>query len=76
MGGEGNDVILLHKKGDRKNLSNYRPTSIAPIISKVYTKIVKKKRIFEKLDSNQPWEQTGFRKKKKKSTINHLFGIK
>lgn len=66
------EIILIHKKGDRKNLNNFRPISLASNLSKIFLKIVKE-RIFEKLDFNQANEQAGFRKKR--STVDQLFVI-
>ena len=43
------EITLLHKKGDRKDLNNYRPISLVSNISKIFFQIVKE-RIFEKLD--------------------------
>ena len=55
-------IILLHKKGDQKDLGNYRPISLLPIINKLFTKVITS-RIAEKLDIQQPREQAGFRKR-------------
>ena len=33
-------VIPLHKKGDRRDLDNYRPISIIPVVAKVFERII------------------------------------
>ena len=55
-------VVPLHKKDDVNNLSNYRPISILPILSKVLEKIIAKQ-LFCYLDSNSLLSKTqhGFR---------------
>ena len=65
-------VILLHKKGDRKNLKNYRPITLLPHMYKLFTKVVCN-RITKTLDENQSVEQAGFRKGF--STTDHLHTI-
>ena len=65
-------IILLHKKGDQKELGNYRPISLLPIIYKLFTKVITN-RIAKELDNQQPREQAGFRKGF--STIDHLHTI-
>ena len=53
-------IILLHKKGDVKDISNYRPISLLSHMSKLFTKVIKN-RIERQLDENQAREQAGFR---------------
>ena len=65
-------IILLHKKGDQRNLSNYRPISLLNNIYKLFTKIITN-RISRTLDDNQPREQAGFRKGF--STTDHLHAV-
>lgn len=54
-------IILLHKKGDKENLNNYRPISIISTIYKIFSKCIFR-RIRTILDEHQPREQAGFRK--------------
>ena len=65
-------IILLHKKGNRDDLNNYRPISLMPNMYKLFTKILTN-RITKIMDENQPPEQAGFRKQY--STIDHLHTI-
>ena len=62
-------VMLLHKKGDQKDLANYRPISLLSALYKLLTKIITN-RISRQLDENQPREQAGFRSGY--STMDHL----
>jgi Reverse transcriptase (RNA-dependent DNA polymerase) len=62
-------IILLHKKGDIKDINNYRPISLLSHMSKLFTKVIKN-RIEKQLDINQPREQAGFRSGY--STTDHL----
>lgn len=68
---EWNDatIILLHKKGNPKDMNNYRPISLLNCVYKIFTKIVTT-RIEQILDENQPVEQAGFRRGF--STVDHL----
>ena len=56
-------VILIHKKGDKTNLSNYRPISLLNAHYKIFTAILQA-RISEALDPYLQSTQYGFRKKK------------
>ncbi len=63
------DIILIHKKGDKHKIENYRPISLSPTIAKIFSKAIEQ-RIRAKLIEQQPREQAGFRKSF--STIDHL----
>ncbi len=54
------EIILLHKKGDKRELNNYRPISLTSNINKVFLKVIKA-RFYKALDFEQPKEQAGFR---------------
>lgn len=66
-------IILIHKKGDKENIENYRPISLMSNVYKVFAKIILE-RISALLDDQQPVEQAGFRKGF--STIDHIHTIK
>ncbi|KAK6749531.1 hypothetical protein RB195_001879 [Necator americanus] len=53
-------TVLIHKKGDREDLRNYRPICLMSVLYKVFTKIIVT-RISRTLDEAQPQEQAGFR---------------
>ncbi|CAH2103521.1 unnamed protein product [Euphydryas editha] len=63
------NIILLYKKGNPKDISNYRPISLLPSLYKLFSSIIEK-RISQVVDSKQPMEQAGFRKGF--STIDHI----
>jgi hypothetical protein len=65
-------IILIHKKGNRDDLNNYRPISQLSNLYKVFTKILTN-RLAKIMDQNQPPEQAGFRAKY--STVDHLHTI-
>ena len=66
-------IILLHKKGSKSEVKNYRPISLMPHIHKLYTKIIKN-RIERTLNENQPPEQAAYRTGY--STTDHLHTIR
>ena len=66
---KGSELILIHKKGDIKELKNYRPISLLCNIYKVFTKVITN-RLQVQLDENQPVEQAGFRSGY--STADHI----
>ncbi|CAG4949079.1 unnamed protein product [Colias eurytheme] len=66
-------IILLHKKGDRAEINNYRPISLISNLYKIFAKVILN-RISSKLDENQPREQAGFRSDF--STMDHIHVVK
>jgi hypothetical protein len=71
--GKKAEVILLHKKGDKTLLSNYRPISLLNTMYKVFTKVITL-RLANRLDCAQPREQAGFRRGF--STIDHIHTVR
>lgn len=66
-------IVLLHKKGDKNEISNYRPICLMSNLYKVFSKIILG-RITKHLEENQPREQAGFRANY--STIDHIHVVK
>ncbi|PZC79969.1 hypothetical protein B5X24_HaOG215559 [Helicoverpa armigera] len=66
-------IILLHKKGDRDEINNYRPISLMSNIYKIFAKVILW-RITRTLDENQPKEQAGFRAGY--STLDHVHTVR
>ena len=62
-------IVILFKKGDPKDIKNYRPISLLSHSYKIFTRLLQT-RIERTLDENQPREQAGFRKGY--STTDHL----
>ena len=61
-------MVICFKKGNRKDIKNYRPICLLSNMYKLSTKI-KTTRLEKKLE-NQPREQAGFRSKY--STTDHI----
>lgn len=64
-----NDIILIHKKGSKDDVNNYRPISLMSTIYKLFSTIILR-RITRNLEENQSEDQAGFRSGY--STIDHL----
>ena len=62
-------MILIYKKGSGHIINNYRPISLAPVVAKIFSKVLEA-RMRSILNEQQPREQAGFRKGF--STIDHL----
>ncbi|KAJ4437195.1 hypothetical protein ANN_17330 [Periplaneta americana] len=62
-------IILLHKKGAKDDLNNYRPISLMSNVYKLLSKIITR-RLTKVLDDNQAPDQAGFRSGY--STVDHL----
>ncbi|XKL63185.1 hypothetical protein PGB90_005549 [Kerria lacca] len=66
------DIILILKKGNKHHIENYRPISLSPVISRIFSKVIEN-RIRNTLKFYQPIEQVGFRSGY--STYDHLHVI-
>ena len=66
------EIKIMHKKGNKTDINNYRPISLSSSMNKIFMKIIKN-RIYQNLDENQGLEQAGFRRDF--STIEHIFTL-
>ena len=66
------NMVIFFKKGNRKDIKNYRPICLLSNMYKLFTKIITI-RLEKKLDENQPRQQAGFRSKY--STTDHMHAI-
>ena len=55
-------MVIFFKKGNRKDINNYRPICLLSNMYKLFTKIITT-RLEKKLYENQPIEQAGCRSK-------------
>lgn len=65
-------IVLIHKKGDKTDIQNYRPISLTSTVYKTFSKCLST-RLKPILEFNQPPEQAAFRKGY--STVDHLHTI-
>ena len=54
-------MLIVFKKGNRKDIKNYRPICLLSNMYKLFIKITTT-RLEKKLDENQPREQAGARR--------------
>ncbi len=66
------EIVLMLKKGDPRDVDNYRPISLTSNVSKIFAKLIKT-RVQDQLDKWQSQEQACFRKGR--STIDQIFII-
>ena len=67
------NMVIFFRKGNRKDIKNYRPICLLSNMYKLFTKIITN-RLEKKLDENQPREQAGFRSKYS-TTTDHINAI-
>ena len=65
-------MVIFFKKGNRKDIKNYRPICLLSTMYKLFAKIITT-RLEKKVDENQPREQAGF--SSKYSTTDHIHAI-
>lgn len=66
-------IILIPKKGNQNNISNFRPISIISILYKIFAKIIQK-RIKPTIETFQTCDQAGFRKSF--ATTDHILVLR
>ena len=66
------DMILIHKKGDRHKIENYRPITLNSAIAKIFMQLIEM-RIRNTIYYQQPREQAGLRRAF--STTDHLHTV-
>ena len=66
------NMVIFFKKGNRKDMKNYRPVCLLSNMYKLFTQIITT-RLEKKLDEHQPIEQAGCRSKY--STTDHIHAI-
>jgi hypothetical protein len=66
------EIIPIHKKEDKTDMSNYRPISLLPTFSKILEKVIYK-RLFSHLNNHNilAKEQFGFRKNSSTASVTH-----
>lgn len=67
------EITLLYKKGDAKQITNYRPISLLSSLYKLFASTLLR-RITRTVDENQPVEQAGFMRGF--STVDHIHTLK
>jgi hypothetical protein len=67
-------ITPVHKKGDRNNVSNFRPISILPSFSKLFEQVIYK-RLTDHFFTNNILSNSQFGFRKKVSTINAIYKL-
>ena len=64
-------IVIIFKKGNKKDLNNYRPICLLSNIYKLLTKVLMK-RVEKTVDENQPRQQAGFRSRYSTTYHTHV----
>ena len=64
-------IIPIYKAKDKKNISNYRPISLLPVISKILEKVVHKN-VYTFLEKNKVLHASQYGFRKNRSTVNAI----